>query len=401
MDRNYIFGALLFLLLVVVLDVFLLGPAIRGPILRAWYKRQRTNWLEAGSGRVNNALSTFVRSRYVRQSDTDGTISPLDDCSTYLHPFLFTDRGHASVVALAAVDQQQLSILSSHRLPYSAIRSLRLREYVTECLADPVTDWPRLFHRDDDSKEDGRRVISGLSRYTYKVSFAAATGPTSIPTTAGAAIEAVATTTTTQPPPLLLTFEFTDHADGERCWSFVLPQYRKSTFGGVVSAANEQSDTAVDVWKRLPPLWLERSTARTVPTVTDPTDLRDRSIVLFSRALTDDTPNELNPCWNPWLQRFVVGQFPVSPQQYSAIYLRGLQRVTDADLHSDSTVRQTLSRLYWRCVWDYGEAGNSRDDDDDDLDNNNKNSILYDTLLSLNLCEQGGRFDSISGKCVV
>lgn len=418
MTSEYIFGVLFFLLIILLTHVFLLRPMLEGRMLRNWYRKQQSNWL-ATENRVTGPLANFVRSRYVRWDRSgDGTVRPLD-CTTYLHPFLFTSNGRPTIVALASSatpSAADLTVVSTHNLPnHQTVRSLMLREYVTECLENPITDWPRLFrdpNHDDEQQQQLPNTV--LQRYTYRVSFedeAPAASDNTYPVTAADALVAQ------QRQRQQLVFEFTDTVD-RRTWRFALPQYQRSALGRVRSAENPQSDAAPDVWQRLPQLWLDRSASRSVRDYASSaqSDRRSQDLVLFNRGGDTDNdvsaPQDLNPCWNANLARFVTGNFPVTAQQYSTIYLRGLQQVS----RNDEATTALLGRMYWRCVWDYDSGGlpssvssasegqgpvrGGDDKNGEDRSFINNNSILYGTLLSLNLCGNELCFDQIAGKCV-
>lgn len=409
----YLLSLSLVLLFALALHVYVIKPYLEGPALRHWYARQTVQWIGEGD-LLNDNLVAYIRSRYVSYDTTTGAVGPLD-CNRYTHVFLATSDGRPMVIEAEDAGTwsgRRLRVTDRMSLEHDQVKDLVLRPYMFRC-SSSMHAWREHF-RDDQPAVSATPPVSALRRYTYTVGFeppAESLDVGRVGTTASppkTVTEAVLSVTRVGDIEPVLTFRFSDTISGQQ-WTFQLSDYIKSAFADVESTANVSNPTGA-VWERLPELWLTRHAKRRM----DEDAAHD--LVLFAadgEAQSMRAVSGTNPCWASSLNRFVVGDFPVTVEQYSGIYLRGLQRLTSADLDADPEARRAFERLYWTCVYDYDSRVNRRLTTSPDTAPEDKSairrpnlginvdSILYNTLLSLNSCPPEQRFDAQTGKCVV
>lgn len=404
---SHFFLLLIFVVVIATLHILVILPYVRKIALNAWYSRQKIAWFDGDT--INSNLSDFIAARYVSVGGGDGALAPLK-CSTYLHLFPFTDRGQA--LAIAAKPGDPWTIQRYKFIPYARLKDLRFKEYVQECLED-VNDWRKLFRTPGGDRDKKRSRVSALKRYTYDVSFSSADDSSSLPPTT--LEESLQRFQLLDTPPKRLTFTFRDTLLNKE-YRFVLNGYKLSIFA---SPSTNTMDSKAEIDKRLPELWLDRMATKKA------------EIVLFARGGDIDYDDEdvTNPCWDAKYNRFRIGKHPVNLDQFSTIYLRGLQRVTTDDERQDPNVREYLQKMFWRCTYDVSAnqagggassgVGGGVDSNKNNGENNdgsgsggggggkkvktsryaseftivNKNSILNNTLLTLNLCVDGKKFN--------
>jgi hypothetical protein len=372
---------LIFAAFIAIVHLLVIVPYVQRTALPARYSRQKVAWIDA-DGTVNANLSDFVSARYVTTTD-DGSLKRLS-CDRYLHLFPFTDSGEALVVSMK-LGTPSWTVDDRKFLPYFWIKDLVLKDYVQECV-ESVDDWRKLFR----SVHVERRNVSALKRFTYDITFSSASGSNDPPTTLDESVMRL------MDRPNLLTFTFRDTITNE-VFRFQLEGYKPSSFAG--TAPNKTG--SVD--ERLPELSLDRMDVNA--SLSETAVLLTRHGTIDGLMAASDDQRSINPCWDPKYNRFQVGNFAVTLDQFSTIYLRGLQRVTDDDASRDPKINETLQKMFWGCTYDIKGGGTGSGSerggsgvvktlvDTDRYAIVNRNSILNDTLLTLNLCLEGKKFD--------
>lgn len=400
----YLLSLSLVLLLALAVHVYVLKPYLEGPALRTWYSRQNVQWIGDGN-LINENLSAYILGRHVSYDAATGSVRPLE-CDVYTHVFLATSEGRP--VVIEAVDAgtysgRRLRVRNRMTLEYRDVKDLTLRPYVFQCCSS-LDSWRNHF-RDGSDSEKRQHSLEALKRYSYTVGFEPPLQSRDVGSPPKSVTEAVLSVTRATNVEPVLTFTFLDSRTGNRT-AFQLPAYIRSAFADVPSPANP-SDPNGTVWERLPELWLTRHNKRNMD------EEAAHDVVLFAADGQPPTSRAIgvnNPCWANSLNRFVVGDFPVTVDQYTGIYLRGLQRLTETDLEANPDARRAFNRLYWKCVYDYDSRVNQRlaavnvtnEDKSSPSRPNlgiNVESILYNTLLSLNACAPNQRFDAETLKC--
>lgn len=304
--------------------------------------------------------------------------------------------------------------------------------------------------------------VSALKRYDYKITYLPPPGSSldNIPSSASAALQTSRGSSHTAAE---LTIEFFDLKENRR-FKFRLPEYQKSQLANRVTTLaktynnnrhNNEKDSHRDIsnnnvnelWSKLQLFELKRSVFRSVDQRRN-ADREAQDVLLFHKTLYNDESGipsansdhnsllstTLNPCWSASRARYVTGDFPVTAAQFSNIYMRGLQQISETEVQSDETVATNLRRLYWRCVWDYNDDSDNSYATDRNVTSKQPssssslsslslpsssssvqdsgssiakradtfaaqtstisgNAVLYNTLLSLNLCADDKVFD--------
>jgi uncharacterized membrane protein YgcG len=394
-SHRYFLSLAVFIAIIALAHQFLILPYLQTVALRAWYSRRVPTWLSTDRSVADTTLSSFIAERYVHVDPMDGRISPLK-CDAYTHVFPFTDSGRPLVATFGVSDDQSWWLRQHKFLDYSDIRDLVSLEYVRQCVSS-ADSWQSLFRRG--SGRASGIPLSSLLRYTYTVGFeepgeketgagtagtanrssrfkenVAANGmdaqdiPTSVHESLVRSMSSDADTT----PYRRLTFTFHDSVTG-LSYRFQLKGYKPSPFAiaaitsastdaALASAAPLESPSATKpITEWLPEVWLDRRLDDAA--VSEATVLytqRDSLATLFAAANSGPGSNTINPCWDQSLNKFRIGNFPVNLDEFSTIYLRGLQRVTDADAAADPTILPTLHRMYWACSYDIAKPSTSQ-----------------------------------------
>lgn len=391
MSIDYFITLFIAFLAVLALLFIVFVPLLEGKWLKNWYASQGVDWLTE-DGSVNSDLQKFISDRYVTLDQQDGSIKPRT-CEAYAHPFLFTDLGKPLVVL---VDDH--AKLKSHKwLKFSDLTGLRLREFQTECVSS-LNDWRELFVDTKDSYDS--IPLSRLKRYQYNITFEEEqdkTDPNRIPTSAGEAFMLARAA----PREQILTFVFTDKFSGQ-VWKFQLNEYVKSPF----SSTENLTETS-DLFERLPEYALDRSSVSKLKST------NAQSEILFMTGTGDSQLVEIgNPCWNKSLNKFQLGNFPITLVQFSNIYLRGLQHVSEKQLEASDQTIEIYRRLFWSCTFNpevepessplpvKRRRNNYKILADLDQETLQGNPTIKNVLLQLKICQEGEVFDVKSGNCI-
>lgn len=373
--NNLLIEIALVLVFLVAINYFLILPFLHDNLLT---NSGFTSWLSTGDDgkknlvaepryEVNDELVSFLRAKYVRESD-----GMENACPYYLHVFSHTNVGLPLVVLINANDKS----ITRYAYLEKSVDDSKYRHYTRicdTCFSD-LSKWRSYFKPVVNAASSSVvrtnfanganvlvvrkfRVNSLRRRYAYRVTFERDDKTTE----------------------RIIVITFTDRVRS-KSWRFVLK-------GGVTwsklyeyyphLSESEENDAFVTLSRCLPIEILERNDgSQDVSTFMSDTNSSDLSLTRFDTTIKNGSAVQ-NPCWSEEFKRSVVKRAPVELDSFYYYYMRGLQLPSSAE-KTDENIREVLRTLYFDCVYDRDRAS-QKASRDDSLASNIFSNVAIDT----------------------